>query len=145
MSRRLGEGAEERSLRCASVGELLVADPDFLDHSAADLEDQVGRQAEELLVFEASGRACLYAWVACVRVIPSETRPSLVPDSRPLAAGQRGTLGTGIAIPLLVSGRPARPSLDAVTVQVILSCSSEVWTVYPLVVAPTIGVPSRAH
>lgn len=82
---------------------------------------------------------------AWVRVIPRRASPSVFALSRPVARGQRATCGTPTATPLLVAEDFAPVAVAAVTVQVKVSPSSLVCTMYVRRVAPAIGVPSRLH
>src|ERR1700683_1052898 len=77
--------------------------------------------------------------------MPSRRRPSVVPESVPVAPGQWGTKGTGTLIAPLFAAVPVPPALAAVAPHVSLEPSSSFWTLYVALVAPWIGVPPRLH
>jgi hypothetical protein len=59
-----------------------------------------------------------YSCSACAIVIPSLTSPRVVPDSLPVAPGQRATFGAGTLTPWLVAGALVPARFVALTVQV---------------------------
>src|ERR1700728_5142430 len=77
---------------------------------------------------------------SCALVVPSDSGPSVVPDSRPDGFGQPSVPLIATSAVGLVAGDPGPVAFDAVTVHVSGLVESAIWTVYALGVAPAIGV-----